>query len=544
MRERPAVLVHRLGSPQGHEQITAPGQQVPEGLARGVVHHRVDEVQGITVGAQRPRRLHGGKDVRDRLARSPRREVLVGHPCRWRSQGGKLSSHLQPTGPPRLLRHALQDRVAQQRVAEAEARLGALHHQGLLGSLQVPVGVSLGGTGQRQELVGGEGQAEQGHALERSLDVSRQARHAPRPSVPADGSSSQLEGAEGEPTAERPDLLSPRLVEVREAVGQEPQGCLAVQRPHLDPAADATGDQACLHVVERRGVRSGAPRPGGQDQHHRLGDGTARQVVQQAQRCLVRLVDVIDDQQQTPPRSGQAHELGGSDEEPLVPALAAPRHVATGERPVELLVVPVVEAVQQARVPAAQVAEGLEDRGVGPRALDGRGHAAGCAHPCALGERDRQLEHRGFAHAGRPGDEQGTPPTTLGVDDPGSQLVPDVTAPDQAALGPCDTASGLGCARGPEQLGTQPFSLGARCGSQLAPQRLVEALELAQGSPGVPPVGQGLGHREVGLLVEGVGLEELFPPAGGPQQVHVEPLERVAVLLGPGLIQVVRQQGP
>ncbi len=224
-------------------------------------------------------------------------------------------------------------------------------------------------------------------------------------------------------------MCSPRaLVELREPVDEEALRGRATERRELDPAAGATPDQAVGHlphlVAHRTAVR--------QREQHRLVHGTPGQVVQQPQRRLVRLLDVIHHQQQAVARGREAHQLGGGDEEPLVPGLAAPGHVPAGQGALDLQPVDVVETVEQGRVLAAQVAERLEHRGVGPRTLHRRRGATAGPPATAVSQRLGQPEHGGLADAGRPGDEQGAAPASLGALEVLAHPVTDVAAAEQS----------------------------------------------------------------------------------------------------------------
>ena len=59
----------------------------------------------------------------------------------------------------------------------------------------------------------------------------------------------------------------------------------------------------------------------GEDDDDRAGHRTAREVVQQAQRGLVRLVDVVHHEQHTVARRGDPQQLRGRDEQALVRTL-------------------------------------------------------------------------------------------------------------------------------------------------------------------------------------------------------------------------------
>ena len=189
-------------------------------------------------------------------------------------------------------------------------------------------------------------------------------------------------------------------------------------------------------------------------------------------------------------------------------------------------------------MPPAQAAERLQHRRVRPGPLDGGGGAAPGAPAPPVGERQREVEHGGLAHARRSGEQQRAAAAVLGA----LQVLPDPVADGAAAHQP-------GALRVRRRLGEpllqrrpQLLRLPGRDGAQLVPQRLVHPLEVPQRPAYVAPVGAVPGQRQVGLLVGRLLRQELLPPAGLPEQVQVQDPHDLAARLGPRLVGVVGQQ--
>ncbi len=238
---------------------------------------------------------------------------------------------------------------------------------------------------------------------------------------------------------------------------------------------------------------------------------------------------------------GQPDQLAGCDEQPLVRCLPAPDHLSSGQGPLDLPPVVVVETVEQRGVVPAHVTERLQHRRVGPGPLDGtRGPAAD--PPAALhAECAGQVEDRGLADPGRTRHQQRAPSPRVRLVEP----APDVVAHGAPPHQPVRRALLGDPRRRPGHQGlAQPFDGRAGRRTQLAVQRLVEPLELAQRAADVALVREGVHDREVGLLVRGVVPEQLLPPSGQPEQVGVQDPDGLPGLLGPGLVRVVGQQRP
>ncbi len=243
---------------------------------------------------------------------------------------------------------------------------------------------------------------------------------------------------------------------------------------------------------------------------HRLGHRAAREVVQQAQRRLVGVLEVVDDQQQAVSGGCEAHQLRDRDEQALVAGLAGPADVPARQGTLDLEAEPVVETVEQCGVLAAQLTERLEDGRVGPRALDGGGGAATGAPVALAGQCLGEPEHRGLADAGQAGDQQGGAAPLVGPGHGLADLVADAPTADQShtLAAACCGATGLRV-----QPGAEPLCLRARGGAELAEQGVVEALELPQRRAYVAPVGVAADQGEVGRLVGRVLLEHVVPAA-------------------------------
>ena len=230
--------------------------------------------------------------------------------------------------------------LAHEGVPEAVAGLGRLDDAARERRLELFVGRVLVGAGQGEQLVGREDHAEQGDPLERLRRSRRKARRRRRTAVgwPARGWRTGCPRRPGR---------SPRpcVRELREPVGEESTGRRRVERAQLDARPGAASYEALGDLLGRLGDAGPVS--------HRDDDGfghrTPREVVQQPQRGLVGVLEVVDDQQQAAPGRGEPHQLGHRDEEPLVTRLAGPRHLAAGESLLDLGPEAVVEPVQQRR---------------------------------------------------------------------------------------------------------------------------------------------------------------------------------------------------
>ena len=213
--------------------------------------------------------------------------------------------------------------------------------------------------------------AQQRQPLQRPLDVVWK-QGSGRLVPTGDGSVGQLEHGERQTPADGADLFHRRLVQRFEPVRQQPPDSAVVERGKVDPGADSAREQAGDHLLKGRRLRG----PGGEDQQHGFVDGTAGEVVQQPQGRLVRLVQVVDQEQQPMAGRDQPEQFRDRDEQALVRGLPTPGDLTAGHCPLDLLAVVVVETVQQRRVAPAHVAHCLEHRRVGPRTLDRRGRPA------------------------------------------------------------------------------------------------------------------------------------------------------------------------
>ena len=133
--------------------------------------------------------------------------------------------------------------------------------------------------------------------------------------------------------------------------------------------ASASGE-AGAELLEPIGERH---RPVPDQQGYALGSGAAGQIVGQAQAGLIGFVKVVEHEHGTAVGCGQPQHLGNGHEEPLVPALAAPVQVRTGQGPLDLGPVVVIEPVEQGGMAPAEIGDGLQDRRVSPGPFDGGG---------------------------------------------------------------------------------------------------------------------------------------------------------------------------
>ena len=132
----------------------------------------------------------------------------------------------------------------------------------------------------------------------------------------------------------------------------------------------------------------------------------------------------------------------------------------------------------------------------------------------------------------------------VGLVQAGADPVTGLAAADQPRAG-LRRADGTAAGRQRrEHRGAQLLRGRARRGAELTADGLVEALELPQRSALVALVRPPPGDGEVRLLVGGIGLQDLLPPTGQPQQLQVQQAQRLAGLLRPRLVEVVGQQRP
>ena len=82
----------------------------------------------------------------------------------------------------------------------------------------------------------------------------------------------------------------------------------------------------------------------------------------------------------------------------------------------------------------------------------------------------------------------------------------------------------------------------SRGDAELAPEGLVEPLELPEGGVAVAVGRVALHQRDVGRLVAGVELDQLVPAAVEAQQVEVAQAQLLTTLLGPLVVAILRQQ--
>ncbi len=184
------------------------------------------------------------------------------------------------------------------------------------------------------------------------------------------------------------------------------RGC---ERAELVDDGAGAGGEAGTELLERVGERR---RPVADQQRDALGGGAAGQVVDEAQAGLIGFVKVVEHEHGAAVGGGEPQQLGDGHEEPLVSALAAPVQVGTGQGPLDLGPVVVVEPVEQGGMAPAEIGDGLQDRRIGPGAFDGGGHAVAGSPPSRLGRRlgprpaartCRRRRHRPTAGCVRPG---------------------------------------------------------------------------------------------------------------------------------------------
>ncbi len=131
--------------------------------------------------------------------------------------------------------------------------------------------------------------------------------------------------------------------------------------------------------------------------------------------------------------------------------------------------------------------------------------------------------------------------TRVGPVHPLAEVVVLVAATHQPARLPT-RRGGRGLDAGSEELGAQQPGRVARDGAQLAAQRLVQPLQLAQRRALVATVGVLPGQDEVRLLVDGVRAQQVLPATGQPEKVLVQGRQRVPGGSRPGLVRVIGEQ--
>ena len=160
--------------------------------------------------------------------------------------------------------------------------------------------------------------------------------------------------------------------------------------------------KAAAHRVHRRSQRPGTLAKHDEDP---LAEGGARQVVQQAEAGLVRVVYVVDDQRRAGPGRGEPKQFRGAHEQPLVTNVAGLLRGAM-QGTLDLVAIVVGEAVEQRRLATAEVRERLEHRRVRPGALDRGGSAYARAEAAILGALVDPPQQRCLADARRARHEQ------------------------------------------------------------------------------------------------------------------------------------------
>ena len=161
------------------------------------------------------------------------------------------------------------------------------------------------------------------------------------------------------------------LASGRVVAGEQRQGDVDRRAPR---------EQAGTHLFERLGDGLASV---GEHEDETFGHARSSQVVHQAQAGVVRLMQVVDRQQCSSAGCGEPDQLSNRDVQPLVSAVAAPVQHPAGQRPLDVVAAPVVQAVEQRGVASTQIRDGVEDGCVRPVTLDFRCHAG--AGPPTLG---------------------------------------------------------------------------------------------------------------------------------------------------------------
>ena len=344
----------------------------------------------------------------------------------------------------------------------------------------------------------------------------------------------QLQRRERQAGADGPDPVDRLGRQIGEAIREQATGGTLRRAVPAAPGRRFPGTTR-LSATSRSG--SVADRPVREHDQHRLGHRAAGEVVQQPQRRVVGLVHVVDDDQQPVTGCGEPDQLGGRDEQPLMARLAGPADLAAGQRPFDLEAVHVVQAVEERVMLAAQVVQRLQDRRVGPGSLDCRCGAATGSPAAPGGQPLRKFEDGGLTHAGRAGEQQRAAATARRLVETLADQVPHIASAEEPAVLRRRPAAGALL-----ELRAQRPRLGARDGAEFPAQRLVHPLELPQRAPDVTAVGAGPHEGKVGLLVGRVLAEHVLPALRESQQIQVQDSHAITGVLGPGLVDVLRQQ--
>ena len=149
-----------------HQQVGAQDEQPGPVVAGGVGADGLDELEGVTVGAEGGAGLGGAQHLGDGADRVAGGEEMVADASRRRAELGQPRRGVAVDAAAPVRGELLEQRVADERVAEAVADGLRLDEPGGDGGVEVVVGVGGGEPGQGDELVGVERRAGDGDALQ------------------------------------------------------------------------------------------------------------------------------------------------------------------------------------------------------------------------------------------------------------------------------------------------------------------------------------------------------------------------------------------
>ena len=230
--------------------------------------------------------------------------------------GGVAVDPAPPVG-----RDVVEQRVADEAVAEAVAGARRLDDQRGEGVVEVVERLLLGQPGQRDELVGVERRADDGHTLEhlagRRCDAADHVGvERLHPARFVGGAAGELVHRERDAAAERRRSASTSsAVGFGDVAADERRHVVVVERTELELGRSMPVDQALACLGQRVGQRR---RPVGEHDAHPLVVRRAGDVVEQPQAGVVGVVDVVDGEQQAVRGRRQADQLGCGHEQPLV----------------------------------------------------------------------------------------------------------------------------------------------------------------------------------------------------------------------------------
>ena len=268
--------------------------------------------------------------------------------------------------------------VTDQAVPELVVRAGVCDDTGIQGGVEMHEGVVVGQISERDKLVGVEGRAQNGHPLQDVPSLRAKGGQCHRvggllPGGGGPGPAGELDDRERRSARQLHDAGHRVGGGVGLVAAGELPGLGGCERSEFVGDGAGAGGEAGAELLERVDRRR---RPVPDQQCDALASGAAGQVMDEAQAGLISFVKVIKHQHGAPVGGGEAQQLGDGHEEPLMAAFAAPMQVHTGQGPLDLGPVVVVEPVEQGGMAPAEIGDGLQNRRIGPGPFDSGGHTA------------------------------------------------------------------------------------------------------------------------------------------------------------------------